>query len=92
MDVDASKPRKVEHRLRQDQSVCGDDDHVRRKRGQGLLGSDCTERERLLDVEPIMQGELLDGRLLQVLTPAGWPVSAGVDRAELVAVVKQRGQ
>ena len=79
MDVDATEPRNIEHRLRQDQTV-GDNDHdIGFERRQMLDLRGIAQLQRLLDVQSMLQRALLHRAHRELLAAPGWPIRLCVD-------------
>ena len=92
MDIERPAPRQFERGRWQDQSVGGDDKHLRPRGRDAIKRTLVGQLLRLKYFEVAGFGQLLDGTLRWPHSAASGPVRLREHEGDLVPGVKQRGQ
>jgi hypothetical protein len=92
MNVERAEARRIEHRLRQDQAVGGDDEQVCLHRGDPVARFLLLERFRLENRQPACRGQAFHGAGHGAQSATRGPVGLRQDECDFVTRGEQRGE
>ena len=84
VDVQATQPWRIQHRLRQDQAVSHHHRHIRLKRRKGLLICGVAQPQRRANVDSQLFGSPMNRREARLLPPPGCAGRLRIDSHDLV--------